>query len=325
MASPLQFGFWSELPRPFFALAPMSAVTDAAFRRVIARCGRPDITWTEFVSADGLCSPGRARMMHDFWYTEAERPIVAQLFGARPEKFREAAKLVHELGFNGIDINMGCPAREVERRCAGAALINNHALARAIIEATRDGAGGLPVSVKTRIGYRNNQIDEWLAALIDADPAAITIHARTRDEASRVPARWDVVAHAAALARELRSDPATRPLIIGNGDVKDLAGGRDRVEESRCDGVMIGRGIFGNPWLFNRDVNRDDLPLREILEVLLEHTALYIELLGEIKPLELMKKHFKAYVSGFEGAAELRGRLMDAADYQQLSTIVQSV
>jgi nifR3 family TIM-barrel protein len=321
----LQFGFWSALPRPCFVLAPMSGVTDAPYRRIIAKYGRPDVTWTEFVSADGLCSPGRARMIHDFWYTEAERPIVAQIYGARPESFRGAAQLIAELGFDGVDINMGCPAREVEKRCAGAALIKRPELAQQIIEAAKDGAGSLPVSVKTRIGYRDNQLDEWLAALIEAGPAAITIHARTRDEMSKVPARWETVAEAAQLARELRPDPATRPLIIGNGDVPDLDAGRARIAQAQCDGVMIGRGIFGNPWLFNREVDRAQLPVREVLDVMLEHTATYVELFGSFRPLELMKKHFKAYVTGFEGANEMRIKLMAAEDYAEIAAIARDL
>jgi nifR3 family TIM-barrel protein len=322
LVKPLNFGLWSALPRPFFVLAPMAGVTDASFRRVIAKHGKPDVTWTEFTSADGLCSVGRRRMIHDLWYTEAERPIVAQLYGGKPENFRGAARLCAELGFDGIDINMGCPARDVEKHCAGAYLIRDAKLAQEVIGATKDGASGLPVSVKTRIGYRDNTLDEWLTALVEANPAAITIHARTRDEASKVPARWDVVADAMRLIWELRPDEATRPLVIGNGDVKDLAGADWRAAETGCDGIMLGRAIFGNPWLFNRDLRREDVPLEQVFDAMLEHTSLYIELLGGIKPLELMKKHFKAYVTGFRGASDLRQRLMDARDYAEIKAII---
>lgn len=322
LAEPLNFGFWSALPRPFFALAPMSGVTDAAFRRVIAKYGRPDVTWTEFTSADGLCSPGRKRMIHDLWYSEAERPIVAQLYGGKPENFRGAAKLCAELGFDGIDINMGCPAREVEKHCAGAYLIRDPKLAREVVEATKDGACCLPVSVKTRIGYRDNAINSWLAALVETNPAAITIHARTRDEMSKVPARWGVVADAMRLIWELRPDEESRPLVIGNGDVRDLADAEWRAAETGCDGVMLGRAIFGNPWLFNRKLRREDVPLDHVFAVMLEHTSLYVKLLGGIKPLELMKKHFKAYVTGFRGANELRQRLMEAKDFPEIEAII---
>ena len=301
----------------------MSGVTDAAFRRVIAKHGRPDVTWTEFTSADGLCSPGRKRMIHDLWFTDAERPIVAQLYGGKPENYRCAARLCAELGFDGVDINMGCPARDVEKHCAGAYLIRDPKLAQEIVSATKDGTSGLPVSVKTRIGYKDNTIGDWLAALVETNPAAITIHARTRDEASKVPARWDVVYDAMRLIWELRPEEESRPLLIGNGDVKDLAEAEWRAAEAGCDGVMLGRAIFGNPWLFNRSLRREDVPLDEVFAVMLEHTSLYIELLGEIKPLELMKKHFKAYVTGFRGANELRQRLMEAKDYAEIRSIVE--
>lgn len=311
-------GFWNSLPRPCFVLAPMAGVTDAAYRRVIAKYGKPDAMWTEFVSADGLLSPGRPRLEPDLWYTEAERPIVAQIHGCRPDNFRAAARLLREMGFDGIDINMGCPARDVERHGSGAALIKKPALAREVVAACIDGAGGLPVSVKTRIGYREDETESWLAGLIDTGVSALILHARTRKEMSAVPARWDRVARLAALARELVPDAAQRPLIIGNGDVKDLAEAQQRVEESGCDGVMIGRGIFGNPWLFNRGVERDELPLREVVDVMLEHTAHFVELLLDYKQLEVMKKHYRAYVTGFEGAPELRQRLMLARDYAEI-------
>jgi nifR3 family TIM-barrel protein len=303
-------------------LAPMVGVTDCAFRRIIARYGKPDVMWTEFVSVDGLLSPGRDKIMHELEKTDAERPIVAQIFGGKPDNFTKIAKFIVELGFDGIDINMGCPSKEIEKFCAGAALIKKPELAQEIILATMDGAGRLPVSVKTRIGYRDNTVDEWLTHLLDVQPAAVTIHARTRDELSRVPARWDVVGRAVELARQLEPDPAKRPLIIGNGDVESRIEAEARATETGCDGVMIGRGIFGNPWLFNREVDRDALPVEEVLEVMLEHTALFIELLGRRKPIELMKKHYKAYVKGFPGAPELRAKLMDSHTYDGMRAIV---
>ncbi|MCC7479301.1 tRNA-dihydrouridine synthase [bacterium] len=318
-------GFWSSLPRPCFVLAPMSGVTDAAFRRIIAKYGKPDVTWTEFVSVDGLLSPGRFRLEPDLWFTEAERPVVAQIHGRRPENFRLIARQLKEMGFDGIDINMGCPAKEVERHGSGAALIKKPELAREVILACIDGAEGLPVSVKTRIGYRTNETETWLAGLLETGISALTVHARTRNEMSRVPARWQVVSQLVALSRELIPDPAARPLILGNGDVQSLAEAKARVDETGCDGVMIGRGIFGNPWFFNREVEREELPLRRVVEVMLEHTALFIELLSEYKQLEFMKKHYKAYVNGFEGAAELRKHLMEAADFEEICALAALV
>ncbi|MEK7552707.1 MAG: tRNA-dihydrouridine synthase family protein, partial [Patescibacteria group bacterium] len=238
--------FWEKLPKPFFVLAPLANVTDAAFRRLIARCGKPDVLWTEFVSADGLMSRGRDKLLPDLIFTPAERPIVAQLFSARPEVLEPAAKLVAALGFDGLDLNMGCPDRQVEKQGAGAALIKNPTLARELIRAARAGAGGLPVSVKTRIGYRRNELDAWLPELLAEQPAAITLHARTRQEMSKVPAQWAAVARAVKIRDELRS----QTLIIGNGDVGDLAAARARAAETGADGILLGRAIFGHPWLF---------------------------------------------------------------------------
>ncbi|MCB1216887.1 tRNA-dihydrouridine synthase [bacterium] len=311
-------GFWKELPRPCFVLAPMVGVTDAAFRRVIARYGKPHVMWTEFISADGLCSRGRDALLHDLWFTEIERPIVAQLYGGNPDNMREAARFCIELGYDGIDINMGCPDRVVEKHGAGSILIKRPQLAQELVLAAREGAGEHPVSVKTRIGYHENQIESWLASLIQAGPAAITIHARTRDDMSKVPARWDVIERSVQIAREVQPDAAKRPLILGNGDIRNLHDAREIAAETGCDGVMIGRGIFGDPWLFNPELERAELPFARIIEVMLEHTELYCELFGEIKPFEPMKKHFKAYVNGFRGAAELRERMMAAVDLDEV-------
>lgn len=314
--------FWRELPKPIFVQAPMADVTDVAFRRVIAKYGKPAVMWTEFVSCDGLCSPGRGNLLHDLWFDESERPIVAQIFGGKPQNFTETAKLIQELGFDGIDINMGCPSKDIEKSCSGAALIKNPELAAEIIAATKAGAGDLPVSVKTRIGYRTNEIETWLRTLLAARPAAITIHARTRNEMSKVPAHWDVVKRAVEIAKEVYPDASERPLILGNGDVQNLAEARQRVAETGCDGVMIGRGIFGNPWLFNEDIDYAAIPLSEKLRVMLEHTKLYSDLLVDKKPLDLMKKHYKAYVNGFPGAAELRAQLMQTESYEEIGQVV---
>jgi nifR3 family TIM-barrel protein len=314
-------GFWSQLRRPFLTLAPMSGVTDAPYRRIIAKYGKPDVMWTGFLPADGLASAGRRTLIHDLGKSEAEHPIVAQIVGCKPGEIRAAAQLIAELGFDGVDINMGCPVRDVERRHAGAALMRLPELAQELILAAKEGAGGLPVSVKTRIGYRRDEIDEWLGNLLAVRPAAITIHARARDEAYDRAARWGVVARAVELARVAQADETARTLIIGNGDVQSTGEARQRALESGCDGVMIGRRVRGNPWLFNEQVHKEDLSPQQILEVMLEHTAAFVELYGGIKPLEMMKKHLKAYAQGFEGATQLRARLMQAADYAAMREI----
>ena len=195
-----QFGFWKQLQkkareegRPILTLAPMADVTDAAFRRIIAKYGKPDVTWTEFVSADGLCSAGRPVLLRDLAYDESERPIVAQLFTSHPEKMFEAAQLVASLGFDGIDINMGCPDKSIEKQGAGAANIKNPARAVEVIEAARRGAPNLPVSVKTRIGYNTIDLEGWIGTLLKLRLPVLTVHLRTRKEMSDVPAQWNIM------------------------------------------------------------------------------------------------------------------------------------
>lgn len=308
--------FWEKLKKPIYVLAPLADVTDAAFRRIIAARGKPDVFFTEFVSADGLCSAGQERLLHNLWYTEEERPIVAQLFTGTPEHMEKASALVRDLGFDGIDINMGCPDRTVEKQCAGAALMKDYSRARALIAAAKRGGGGLPVSVKIRIGYNKNEIEQWLPELLAEKPSAITVHGRTRKEMSKVPAHWDVIARAATI----RNEQGSKTLILGNGDVANLQDADGKARESGVDGVMLGRAIFGNPWLFDR--KKGAVSVREKLETAVLHTRLFAELFGGIKNFAVMKKHYKAYVNGFDGAKELRVRLMDAADAEAVSSIV---
>lgn len=306
--------FWSSLPTPFFCLAPLANVTDAAFRQLIAAHAKPHVFYTEFVSADGLCSAGRAVLIRDLAFTPAERPIVAQLFSAHPRVMEEAARFVAHLGFDGIDINMGCPDRNVEKQGAGAALMKTPKLAQELIAATQQGAGGLPVSVKTRIGYLRNDIDGWLPALLAARPAAIAIHARTRKEMSKVAAHWDVVAEAVRIAH------GSGVRIIGNGDVRDVADARAKALATGCDGVMLGRAIFGNPWLFQEPPFTPTVA--EQLHAMVKHTELFVRLLGDVKQFHIMKKHYKAYAHGFDGAKELRMALMDTTTADEVATLV---
>ncbi len=318
-------GFWKKIKKPVFVLAPMANVTDAAFRHIIATYGKPDVMWTEFVAVDGLCSKeGRKELLIDFKYGEIERPIVAQIFGSKPENFYEAAQLVAELGFDGIDINMGCPDKNVtNKQKAGAALIQTPELAVEIIKQTKRGAGKLPVSVKTRLGYNKNVLDTWLKTLLETDLAAITIHARTKKEMSEVPAHWEEIKKAVEI-RDAFDSSKNKTLIIGNGDVKNLAEANVRVQETGCDGVMIGRGIFGNPWLFNTKIEPSSITIQEKLRVMLEHTFLFDSVLGNHKSLMIMKKHYKAYVNGFDGAKELRIKLMEAASLQEIKIITNN-
>jgi nifR3 family TIM-barrel protein len=312
--------FWNKLSKPIMVLAPMADVTDAAFRRIIAEKGKPDVMWTEFVSADGLArapEEGRKKLLLDLIYSEKERPIVAQFFTSAPEHMKKAAELARELGFDGIDINMGCPDKGVEKQGAGSCLIKTPEVARALIRAAKEGAGDLPVSVKTRVGYNKPELESWLPELLKEEPAVVTLHARTRKEMSKVPAQWEHVKRAV----EIRDELGSKTLIFGNGDVKNLAEARKRVEETGCDGVMLGRAIFGNPWCFNDGYEAD---LKERLETLSKHIALYDELLGHAKNFAIMKKHFKSYIGSFEGAAEFRNTLLNSQNALEAREIIDN-
>ena len=325
----------------------MADVTDVAFRQIIARYSRhgegggPDVFYTEFVSCEGLLSPGRDVLMNDLRYGEEERPIVAQIFGSQPEHFYACAQLIVELGFDGIDINMGCPDRTIEKQGAGAALIRDPLRARAIIRETKRGAGAVPVSVKTRIGYQKNEIESWIPSLLEEHPAALIVHGRTRKEMSKVPARWGDLARVVELAR------GSGTLIVGNGDVTCLHDGIRKAQMIGVDGVMVGRGVFGNPWFFadlahakrDRQIEHPASmsvcsckigagvhapTIEEKLRVMVEHTKLFEEMFAGRKNFSVMKKHYKAYVSGFKGAKELRCALMEARNAGEVDTLVKN-
>lgn len=340
----------------------MADVTDAPFRRLLAKysahkrtngtVGGPDVMWTEFVSADGLlrATPeGRKKLMSDLIFNETERPIVAQLFTSHPEAMAAASRLCLELGFDGIDINMGCPDRSIEKQGAGAALMKNPEGATAVFEAAKQGAktdqGGIPVSIKTRLGYYSDQLEEWATHLLALAPAALTIHARTRQEMSKVPAHWERLGQ----VLELRDKISPHTLVIGNGDVLSRADALLKAETYGVDGVMVGRALFGNPWFFHptrclpfqlhtlptHGVDRETIispqvvdalevvSVEERLEVLLEHAHLFAELLPH-KSFAVMKKHFKAYVTGFPGAVELRAELMKTNAASELEPLVHA-
>jgi nifR3 family TIM-barrel protein len=322
-------GFWGKLNKParnassianaggpIFALAPMADVTDCAFRKLIAQYGKPDVFWTEFVSADGLAHPiARGKLLIDLKFSENERPIVAQIFGSNPDNIREASKLCKELGFDGIDINMGCPDKTIEKQCAGAAMIKNPKLALEIIRAAKEGGGGLPISVKTRIGYNKLEM-EWLETLLKENLPALTVHLRTRKEMSLVPAHWDVMPEII----KLRDKISPETIILGNGDALDLNDAEEKIKKYKCDGVMLGRAIFGNPWLFAKGKPS----IEEKLKVMIEHTKLFEEMLGKHKNFAIMKKHYKAYCNGFDGAKELRVSLMESENSLEIEQKVNN-
>jgi nifR3 family TIM-barrel protein len=322
--------FWLALPKPFFVCAPMANVTDSAFRNIIAKYGKPDVMWTEFVSADGLVSPGRENLIHDLRFSKKERPIVAQLFTGHTLAMEKASALVVELGFDGLDINMGCPDRSVEKQGGGAALIKDYKKAISVIESARIGSKGLPVSVKTRIGY--NKVDFiWLQTLLEQRLPALTVHLRTRKEMSDVPAHWELMPEIV----KMRDEISPETLIMGNGDVLSLEDALDKIGKYGCDGVMIGRGIFGTPWFFS-GIEREMVDGKSLLKInekqirspkqrlsiMLEHAKTFDKHFRGIKNFAVMKKHFKAYVSGWDGAKDLRNRLMETEKFSQVKKIV---
>jgi tRNA-dihydrouridine synthase len=326
--------FWNDLEKPLFVLAPMADVTDAAYRKLIAETAKPAVTWTEFVSADGLYHTRELKkmpdaenpLMRDLLYTEAERPIVAQLFSSKPENIEYAAKLCAELGFDGVDINMGCPDKSIEKQGSGAAMIKTPEVAKAVYEAAcrgvaagaKDSSQPIPVSIKTRIGYNKEAIDEWIPQLLSLQLSVLTVHLRTRKEMSKVAAHWELMPKIV----ELRDKISPDTLIIGNGDVENLEDARKKVSESGADSAMLGRAIFGNPWLFSGRTAAD-ITEAERLNALAT-LAHYFEHITPPKSFSIFKKHIKAFVSGFDGAAELRAKLFEAENADQVSEIVHS-
>lgn len=312
--------FWQTLEKPIFILAPMEDVTDTVLRQVIARCGKPAVFFTEFTNVEGMFSKGARHVIHRLQYTEAERPLVAQIWGTRPENFFKAAKKLIDMGFDGIDLNMGCPASGVMQKGACSGLINNRPLAKEIIDATKAGAEGyIPVSVKTRLGFR--AIDfEWITFVLEQKPDALTVHARTVSEMSKVPAHWDKLKRVVDMRNVMKS--AT--LIIGNGDVKSLSDAKQKVAETGVDGAMIGRGIFDNPYLFSGTITLSDKTPEEKMHLLLEHMRLWQNTWGNTKHFPVLRKFFKVYANGFPGAQELRVQLMETQNPEETEHIVAS-
>jgi len=307
--------FWSELPRPFTVLAPMEDVTDWVYRRLVCDHGEPDVLMTEFTSAALLCSsrPDRALERLEVYPGERERrPLVAQIWGADPEQIRRAAALCADRGFAGIDLNMGCPVKKISRKGACSALIRFPALAAELIQAAREGAGSRPVSVKTRLGWARPETEEWAGHLLRQNLAALTIHGRTVAQKSEGAADWTEIAKVVRLRDELA--PAT--VVIGNGDVT-RANSAALAAASGVDGLMAGRGIFADLGLFARADYQPyaDWPESRKLDLLERHLRDHRAAWQGRKDYEKLKKFFKNYTVGFEGALELRARLMETHDH----------
>jgi len=301
--------FWKKLNKPFVCLAPMADITDVAFREILAKYGKPDVMWTEFVSCDGLCSVGKNNILPDLKYFNKERPIVVQIFGSKPDNMTKTARLIKKMGFDGIDINMGCPDRSIEKQGAGAALMKNPALAKELILAVKKGADGLPVSVKTRLGYNHIDTKHWVENLLSAQPAVITLHLRTRKEMSKAEPHWDEIKIAVQLAKK------TNTLIIANGDIKSIAQAKAMAEKYSLAGTMIGRAAIGNPWVFNQ--NNFDIDLPKKIKVMLEHAKLFEKYNKNKKKFLIMRKHMNAYLKGMDNMKPLRMELMKTTNFKE--------
>ena len=359
--------FWTDIPKPVIGLSPMDGVTDAPFRAIVAKYGRPDVVFTEFVNIQSaFYSPHT--LLKDFTYTEIERPIVAQIYGRTPELFYKVAHIVCELGFNGLDINMGCPAKKVAATGCGAALIRTPELARAIIRAAKAGATdwshgqtlaaigiesavieqiktanrlrngdrplgerhAIPVSVKTRLGYDHEKVAEWIPTLLDEQPIAISLHGRTLQQGYKGAADWDAIARAVELAK------GSGTMVLGNGDVQGMTDACKRINDSHVDGVLIGRGAQGNPWVFQgkNDLkvavkvgeavanDEDDVSLEERFRVVLEHCRL-VEQQLDPRLFITMRKHLTWYCRNFRNAAELRGRMVRVSSSDEVEPILE--
>ena len=295
----------------------MEDVTDTVLRRVIARYGKPAVFFTEFTNVEGMLSKGAKHVIHRLQHTEMEKPLVAQIWGSEPENFYKAARKLIDMGFNGIDLNMGCPAQGPVRRGVCSGLINDRPRAREIIQATREGAAGIiPVSVKTRLGFRKIEF-EWIQFVLEQQPAALTVHLRTVSEMSKVPAHWDQLPAVVEMRDALNSET----LIVGNGDIKSLSEAREKVAKACADGAMIGRGIFENPFLFSGISINEKTP-EEKMQFLLDHMHLWQETWGTSKHFPALRKFFKVYANGFPGAQELRIQLMETETPEETEQVV---
>ncbi|KIY23214.1 tRNA dihydrouridine synthase [Mesobacillus subterraneus] len=309
--------FWRALPRPFFILAPMEEVTDVVFRHVVSEAARPDVFFTEFTNSDSYCHPqGIQSVRGRLTFTEDEQPIVAHIWGDKPEYFRQMSIGMAEMGFKGLDINMGCPVPNVTQNGKGSGLIRRPDVAAELIQAAR--AGGLPVSVKTRLGF--TEVDEWQAWLkhiLNQDIANLSIHLRTKEEMSKVPAHWELIPE----IKKLRDEVAPDTLLTINGDIPDRQTGLKLVDQYGVDGVMIGRGIFHNPFAFESE--KKEHSTEELLDLLSLHMDLHDEYSHlELRPFTALHRFFKIYVKGFRGASELRNQLMNTKSTDEVRELL---
>lgn len=318
--------------KPFFILAPMDDVTDSVFRQIVAGNAAPDLYFTEFVNVDGLQSPGRPKILPKLEYTAVEKPLIAQLWGKTPENYYKSARDLVRMGFAGVDINMGCPAKPIIKNGCCSALINNRELAKEIISSTQQGVidelkeqgisenphHHFPVSVKTRLGF--NKLDyTWHEFLLQQNLSMLTIHGRTTAEMSKVPADWDAIGHIAKIRTSLSPDTK----IVGNGDVVSRAQGVELAKKHHLDGIMIGRGIFHDPFVFSKDSKWADYSKQQKIDMYTKHVKLFVKTWPDgQRNIHMLNKFCKVYIEGFPGAKDLREKLMDANSSQEIISIL---
>lgn len=309
--------FWEKLKKPVSASAPMAGVSDAAFRKMLMEYGKPDVVWTEMISLAGVKIRGEKEFENEMKFSAEEKPIVFQFFGSEPEEFYSCGRLAKSRGAGGIDINMGCPDKGVEKQGAGACIIKFPALAKEIVAAAKEGSEGLPVSVKTRLGYANvKEMENWITALAETKPAAITIHGRTRADKRKGKANWSGIRQAGEIIKSI--SPGT--ITLGNGDVRSRDEGEKLTKETGVDGYMVGRALIGNPWFFSGEKPSK----KERIGAAKRHIEIFEELLQNAEPFDMIKKHLAGYISGFLGARILRTKLMGARSAKEALMILMS-
>jgi tRNA-dihydrouridine synthase len=341
------FGFWENLEKPIVGLSPMDGVTDAVFRYMLADYGKPSVIFTEFTNVEGLAR-GAEKMLRAFLYDEIERPIVAQVFGVEVDSFYKSAVMLCEMGFDGIDINMGCPAKHVAAKGSGAGLIKTPDLARKIIRSVKlgaqDWANGIsmekagvhkniisaidkmkgekvverkliPVSVKTRVGVDGDIAEDWVGELIKEKPALVTMHGRTLRQMYSGEADWEILGRASLICKD------AGVMFLGNGDVKSLDDAREKTLRYNLDGVLIGRSVMGNPWFFS-----DKIPsVEDRISALKDHCSHFERIFGDEVPFHAIKKHLAWYLKGFEGVKEIRMQLMMSSSFEEVRDIISKI
>lgn len=309
---------WQELPKPFFVLAPMEAVTDHVFRRIVHESAPADLYFSEFTNATGWVHAGEKAVAGRLTiHKDEDYPLIAQIWCSEPEDTAQLALHCKKLGYKGIDLNMGCPAKSAVKSSGGSAMIRQPKLAAEMIAAAK--TAGLPVSVKTRLGYSTiEEWEDWLTHLFKQDIAALTIHLRTKKEMSKVPAHWELAVN----IKNLRDELAPQTLLIGNGDVRDRAHGLELIKTTGIDGIMIGRGVFSNIFAFE-DVAKIHTK-EELLTTLLKHLDLF-DSNGTTKPYETLKRFFKIYVRDFPGSHDLRTELMNTHTTDEARELLSSI